>query len=860
MITVPFVYQTAIARNDLFRNPRLVGSWSNGRHSEDWSESPMQTRQGADGCPEFVASVPFHPDQVGRAFSWGVRADGPEGPDRWLIMTEVRDRASDHRVRSFRLESDSAEREQVDRLSVSRWLGAQKHLHNGSALLRFAVWAPNAQDVQVIFGKTWHKDDQQAASPTPLNPPGRANARSVPFIDIFGGYIADNEHGALEGHPALPMTRRPDGVWVSEVSPSEGPFFEDYDHRPYMFRVVRDDGSVVYRTDIHSRCQIGGGTFNPNGAPYHERPLILEGTRSCSVIVDPDTITREDQISTSPERIWPEQFVSADTFWNGLERPRRRDRLTYPGRVEDLVIYELHMGALGFGRIDPFSGQPAPGTLDDAVRLLDHLVDLGVNAVELLPLSEFGGGGANWGYATSHYYAIEYAGGGRDSFKHFIREAHRRGLAVIMDVVYNHYVHDANRAQWMYDTTRHDRNCYYWYEGGTGDDPAFDAAVAPDRRGQGGYVDNLSTGFAPRYYEELVRKTFISSAVALVEEFHIDGFRVDQTTSIHGYNVRHADGRRVDDANIFGAKLLREFGRTLKAIRPDIILMAEDHSEWDALTTSHDQGGMGFDARWYADFYHHLIGDTDKGSDYAKLLKVAGLGTNEPLAMGYFAGALAASGTKRVVYHESHDEAGNGHGTARTLTVAVNGAPLIGETRRWAERRARCVCGLAMLSAGTPMFLFGEEVGASKPFLYNAVLENREDLFALRDGPGAHLFAFYTDLIRLRLDPANPALRSRHINVLHSHDVNRVLAFHRASDGQEFLVIANLNDHPFEQGYAIEHGAISSGDWREVFNSDSQNYDGWNVGNFGATIPSPHGRFEAVLPAAGFVVFQKESP
>jgi 1,4-alpha-glucan branching enzyme len=627
-----------------------------------------------------------------------------------------------------------------------------------------------------------------------------------------------------------------------------------------MYRVTRDDGSIVFRTDIHSRCQIGGGVFNPKGLPFVERPMILEGTRSCSVIVDPDSITREDQISTSPERIWPEQFVPADTFWDGLERPRGRDGLTYPGRVEDLVIYELHMGALGFGGIDPFCGHPAPGTLDDAVALLDHLVELGVNAVELLPLSEFGGGGANWGYATSHYYAIEYAGGGRDSFKQFIREAHRRGLAVIMDVVYNHYVHDADRAQWMYDTTRHDRNCYYWYEGSPDGYPAFDAAVAPDRKGQGGYVDNISTGFAPRYHEEIVRQTFISSAVALVEEFHIDGFRVDQTTSIHGYNALHANGRRVDDANIFGAKLLREFGRTLKAIRPDIILMAEDHSEWDALTTSHDRGGMGFDARWYADFYHHLIGDTDKGTDYAKLLKVAGLGTNEPLAMGYFAGALAASGSRRVVYHESHDEAGNGHGTARTLNVAVNGAPLIGETRRWAESRTRCVAGLAMLSAGTPMFLFGEEVGASRPFLYNAVLEHREDLLALRHGDGSRLFAFYRDLIGLRLSPANHALRCRDIDILHVHDANRVIAFQRASDGQRFLVIASLNDQAFSHGYRIEHAAIPPGDWREIFNSDSRRYGGRDIGNSGATLRSPGGRFEAVLPAAGFVVFQRMEP
>jgi hypothetical protein len=83
---------------------------------------------------------------------------------------------------------------------------------------------------------------------------------------------------------------------------------------------------------------------------------------------------------------------------------------------------------------------------------------------------------------------------------------------------------------------------------------------------------------------------------------------------------------------------------TLKLIRPDTMLMAEDHSEWDKVTVSPDEEGLGFAAAWYANFYHHLIGDTDKGSDYAKLLRTAGLGDDRALAMDYFAGALSTGG------------------------------------------------------------------------------------------------------------------------------------------------------------------------------------------------------------------------
>lgn len=117
---------------------------------------------------------------------------------------------------------------------------------------------------------------------------------------------------------------------------------------------------------------------------------------------------------------------------------------------------------------------------------------------------------------------------------------------------------------------------------------------------------------------------------------------------MHLYNVLHADGRPVGNANIFGAKFLREWTRTLKLIRPDVMLIAEDHSDWDRVTESPDLGGLGFDAVWYANFYHHLIGDARQGTDYAKLISTAGYGTDEPLAMDYFAGALGTSGQKRL--------------------------------------------------------------------------------------------------------------------------------------------------------------------------------------------------------------------
>jgi 1,4-alpha-glucan branching enzyme len=122
--------------------------------------------------------------------------------------------------------------------------------------------------------------------------------------------------------------------------------------------------------------------------------------------------------------------------------------------------------------------------------------------------------------------------------------------------------------------------------------------------------------------------------------------------------------------------------------------------------------GLARDAVWYSDFCHHLVGDGKRGSQHARLLRTAGTGGDGSLAMAFMGGALIGSRERKITYAESHDEAGNGEETARTMVVAVNGAPLVGPTRRYAEARCRFAFGMAALSAGTPMFLMGEERSA----------------------------------------------------------------------------------------------------------------------------------------------------
>jgi len=162
--------------------------------------------------------------------------------------------------------------------------------------------------------------------------------------------------------------------------------------------------------------------------------ISADGTKGCSVVVGLDTVTR----NFAPVAGRPAVRQTEAAFWAHEFTPG----LPAPSRVEDLVIHELHIDALGFGRA-------TPGALADAMALLPQLADLGVKAIELPPMSEFSGIG--WGH-DSHLFVIESTAGIRDQYRHFVREFHRRGIAVMQDVVYNHFDPSADRAQWAHDS------------------------------------------------------------------------------------------------------------------------------------------------------------------------------------------------------------------------------------------------------------------------------------------------------------------------------------------------------------------------------------------------------------------------
>ena len=262
-VAVQFRYLTGLKRR-IFRNARLVGNWDpQGRQSLAGSDTPMTEIIAEDGCPAFTVTVHFDASEVGKPFEWSVRLDTPVASDVRGVATEVKDANKTDRVRRFQLQPAGSNQIEEYYLTYARRLGARKVFSGGrsrDADLRFAVWAPNARNVEVVFG------------------------------DPATGYIHDDGRGIDPARPSLAMAKGLDGIWQSAVIPD----FAALEGQPYMYRVTNAQGHEVYRTDLFSRQQIGRGTKNPKAAPVGPAlPPTLDGTKSCSLVVSLDTVARD---------------------------------------------------------------------------------------------------------------------------------------------------------------------------------------------------------------------------------------------------------------------------------------------------------------------------------------------------------------------------------------------------------------------------------------------------------------------------------------------------------------------------------------------------------------------------------------
>ena len=437
----------------------------------------------------------------------------------------------------------------------------------------------------------------------------------------------------------------------------------------------------------------------------------------------------------------------------------------------ELVIYEMHIGT--FAGDDGPGDDDTVGTVHDAIRRLDHLAELGVNAVEVMPMTEFAGD-LSWGYNPAHIFAVESAYGGPDGYKRFVKEAHRRGIAVIQDVVYNHFG-PSDLDLWAFDG---------WSENGKGGIYFYN-----DDRSKTPWGDTR-----PDYGREEVRTFIVDNALMWLRDYHVDGLRLDMVPHMYSH-----DGGAIPE----GWSLMRRITDAVRSEFPGRITIAEDLHKNSEITQD-DPDGAGFHAQWDAAFVHPVRAELVTPDDAERSVRELA----DAIAHHY------GDSAERVIYTESHDEVANGR-----ARVPQEIEP--GNATGWpSQKRSTVGAALVMTSPGIPMLFQGQEFLEGGWFRDNVPLDwRRRDDFR-------GIARLYGDLIDLRLNRGGftRGLTGRGLNVCHCNEDDNLLVFQRWLDhgpGDDVVVVVNLDSSPLEDRRI---GLPSGGLWRLRFNSDASVY------------------------------------
>ena len=437
--------------------------------------------------------------------------------------------------------------------------------------------------------------------------------------------------------------------------------------------------------------------------------------------------------------------------------------------LNELVIYELHTGTFA-----P-SGDEKVGEFDDIERKLAYLDTLGINAIQLMPVAEFAGD-YSWGYNPAHIFAVESSYGGPDALKALVKAAHRHGIAVIQDVVYNHFGPD-DLDLWQFDGwSENDKGGIYFYNDDRSSTPWGDTR--------------------PDYGREEVRSFIHDNAMSWLRDFHMDGLRFDMVPYV--YSVDGSDWGIPD-----GWSLLRWINSDIRATFPAAITIAEDLHSHRSITDDGTAGAR-FSSQWDAQFVHPVreaLIDTQDASRSTTAVVQA-------VSFSY------GSAFSRVIYTESHDEVANGK--ARVPHDIDPDDP----EGYFARKRSTLGAALVFTSPGIPMLFQGQE------FLEGGLFRDTVPVNWAAAEEFHAILRLYRDLIRLRLnvDEQTAGLTGEGLWVYHNNEDAKVFAFQRWRDHgphDDVVVVVNLSDQTFES-YRL--GMPTTGTWRLLLNTDASVY------------------------------------
>jgi 1,4-alpha-glucan branching enzyme len=498
-------------------------------------------------------------------------------------------------------------------------------------------------------------------------------------------------------------------------------------------------------------------------------------------------------------------FDSAYT-WNDDEWMRKRANQQPVERP--MSIYELHPGSWRKAHSNGHNG--AVLNYDQlADELIPYVTNLGFTHVELLPVMEHPYGGS-WGYQVTSYYAPTARFGDPDGFRRLVDRLHQAGIGVIVDWVPAHFPKDD------FALARFDGTPLYEHP-----DPSL--GEHPD---WGTYV------FA--FGRPEVRNFLVANALYWLEEFHVDGLRVDAVASMLYLDYSREPGEWTPNVhggreNLEAVHFLQELNGTVYKRVPGAITIAEESTSWEGVTRPTSEGGLGFGFKWNMGWMHDSLG-------YLQ---------NDPVHRSYHHDRMTFSivyaYTENYVLPISHDEVVHGKGS---LLRKMPGD-------RW-RKLANLRAFLAFMWAhpGKQLLFMGSEIGQDSEWA-----EARELDWWLLDHPehrGVH--ALVRDLNKAYVD--TPALWARDNDPsgfawIDADDADRnVFAFARHSpDAPDLVCVANFAAVPHE-GYRL--GLPEAGSWQELVNTDAETYTGSGVGNLG-TIDAVVGN-HAGLPAYADIV------
>ncbi|MCB1069077.1 MAG: hypothetical protein KDL31_01905 [Kiritimatiellae bacterium] len=450
-----------------------------------------------------------------------------------------------------------------------------------------------------------------------------------------------------------------------------------------------------------------------------------------------------------------------------------------PPPLDRMVIYELHVGTFN----DPNPSASGSAGLDDARQKLDYLTELGVNAVKIMPVTEFPGT-HSWGYNPTDLYAVDnLTYGGPDALKRFVDAAHQRGIAVLLDIVHNHYGSgdlpgDLQYSLWEFDGTT----------GALGGGIYFDQD--PDQA-------YTSWGPRPDYARPEVRDFIKDNARMWLRDYRIDGFRWDATKFIRSTTA----GNPIAE----GITLIKEINDIIATEFTNKISIAEDLDGLES-TTAPTPGGLGYDSDWQTEMHNALT---------EEIVLTNGFSTNRILNV-----LNDGNHTRRVIFTESHDEVG--HPENNQIRVPAQMDPADPGSYRARKRSILCA-GLMMSAPGIPMLFQGQE------FLTPIHFYDTNSLNWTLTNTYAGVLRFYEDMVRLRKNDLgiSGGLTGAYVQASMQPLVftnTSLLTLHRRNGGgvgDDVFVVANLSDVPVD-GDWLDWPA--TGQWYTVLNTDDPRY------------------------------------